>query len=508
MARLYVDGAIDAGFNPNADSTIYSIATQTFGTISLSMLVGGAFDTISGNARGRIARLSEEGHTYNVFDPNANNIVFAIAVQPDSKILVGGFFTAIGGTARNRIARLTTDGTIDAGFNPDADGAVRSIAVQSDGRILIGGSFTSISGTTRNRIARLNADGTLDSGFNPNANNNVYAIAVQADGKILIGGTFTSIGGTTRNRIARLNADGTLDAGFNPNANGSVASIVIQANGGILIGGTFTSIGGTARNRIARLTAGGSLDGGFDPNANNTVNSISALTDGKILLGGDFTTVGGNSRSRIARLSTPYAALQELVANSRDTVSWLRSGAGPELDFVWFERSSNMTSWVPLGAGTRITGGWRITGLGLPLDQNIYLRARGYARGGYFNGSGSIIESVCNVYFRSGMGVGGGPSTPLGDRPCILEQNAPNPVRAGRTTVSFSLPQRSEVSLIIYNALGQKVATIIDGELGAGNHRVSWNGTGDEGMRVSSGVYLYQLRALGKTLTKRMTVVK
>src|SRR5438132_14266909 len=128
------------------------------------------------------------------FNPNANNIVYVVVVQPDGKILIGGGFTTLspnGGppVTRNHIARLNPDGTLDA-FNPNANGTVYAIAVQADGKILAGGGFTSIGGQTRNRIARLDPITGLADSFDPNANNFVLSIAVKADGKILAGGFF------------------------------------------------------------------------------------------------------------------------------------------------------------------------------------------------------------------------------------------------------------------------------------------------------------------------------
>src|SRR6266403_2173920 len=81
------------------------------------------------------------------FDPNANGTINVVVVQPDGKILIGGAFTTLspnGGAAvtRNHIARLNPDGTLDA-FNPNANGIVYAIAVQADGKILAGGQFTS-----------------------------------------------------------------------------------------------------------------------------------------------------------------------------------------------------------------------------------------------------------------------------------------------------------------------------------------------------------------------------
>ncbi|MFZ3374823.1 MAG: delta-60 repeat domain-containing protein, partial [Chthoniobacterales bacterium] len=123
------------------------------------------------------------------FDPNANGVVRVVVVQPDGKILIGGDFTTLspnGGVTvtRNGIARLNPDGALDTAFNPNANNVVFSIAVQTDGKILAGGLFhgaNSIGGQTRNYIARLDATTGLADSFDPNANGAVYSIAVQAD---------------------------------------------------------------------------------------------------------------------------------------------------------------------------------------------------------------------------------------------------------------------------------------------------------------------------------------
>jgi uncharacterized delta-60 repeat protein len=315
---LTLDNDIDTGFDPNANSTIRSIAMQS----DRKILIGGSFTSIGGTGRNYIARLNADG-TLDALNPGTNGTVYSIAVQADGKILISGNFTTVGGTTRNRIARLNADGTLDASFNATAGGVVHVIAVQADGKILIGGNFTTVGGTTRNRIARLNAVGTLDAPFNPNADGIVQSIAVQADGKIVVGGTFTTIVGTARNRIARLNANGTLDAPFNPNASNAVNSIAVQADGKIVVGGTFTTIVGTARNRIARLNANGTLDAPFNPNASNTVNSIAVQVDGKIVVGGTFTTIVGTARNRIARLNAD---------GSLDTL--FNPGAGGAVQFI------------------------------------------------------------------------------------------------------------------------------------------------------------------------------
>jgi uncharacterized delta-60 repeat protein len=407
IARLNADGTLDTTFNPDAEHHVLSIAVQPDGKI----LVGGGFISIGGQTRRCIARLNADGTLDTTFNPSPNNSVYSMAVQGDGKILVGGLFTSMVGQARNYIARLNADGTLDTTFNPNPNDSVYSMAVQADGKILVGGYFTQIGGQPRNRIARLNADGSLDATFNPGANNWVNSIAVQPDGKILVGGDFTSIGGQARNRIARLNADGSLDATFNPNANNTVYSIGVQTDGKVLVGGSFTSIGGQTRNRIARLNANGSLDATFDPNASNTVRCIAAQPDGKVLVGGYFTSIGRQARNYIARLSMDGAAFQELtVSSDGTTVTWTRSGSGPEVYDVTFYESSDGQNWSSLGQAARISGGWRTTGLSLPILQNRYVRAAGKAYGGQYNASTTIIESIRQYYFpdTDGDGVGDG----------------------------------------------------------------------------------------------------
>ena len=78
-------------------------------------------------------------------------------------------------------------------FNPGADYVVSAMAVQPDGRILVGGGFGILAGQSCSCLGRLNADGTLDSSFNPGAGNCVNCLAVYPDGRILVGGTFNML---------------------------------------------------------------------------------------------------------------------------------------------------------------------------------------------------------------------------------------------------------------------------------------------------------------------------
>jgi len=88
-----------------------------------------------------------------------------------------------------------------------------------------------------------------------------------------------------------------------------------------------------------------------------------------------------------------------------------------------------------------------------------------------------------------------------------MSQNYPNPFNPS-TNVSFSLPTAGQVELSVYNVLGQKVATIANGQFTAGTHEVTWNGTDDSGSSVGSGIYFYRLTSDGFDETKKMILMK
>jgi uncharacterized delta-60 repeat protein len=252
IARLNADGTVDSTFDPNAGYAVNCLALQPDGKI----LLGGEFDTLQPNgaatatARHRIARVNADGSLDTSFDPNPSNSVNCLLLQPNGKIVLGGGFTtlqpngAATQTTRNFIARVNADGTLDTTFDPNANNGVRSLALQPDGKIVLGGLFTTLqpngaaSVTPRDYIARVNVDGSLDTSFDPNGArefpiSSITALAFQADGDLLFGG---------QSHLARANADGSLDPTFGIRVSGHIWDVAIQSNGLVLIAGGFNSI--------------------------------------------------------------------------------------------------------------------------------------------------------------------------------------------------------------------------------------------------------------------------
>jgi hypothetical protein len=84
-----------------------------------------------------------------------------------------------------------------------------------------------------------------------------------------------------------------------------------------------------------------------------------------------------------------------------------------------------------------------------------------------------------------------------------LDQNYPNPFNPS-TTIRFTLPEASNVSITVFDMLGRSVRTLIDGRaMEAGAHEVAFDAND-----LASGTYLYRMDAGATTITRQMTLVK
>jgi hypothetical protein len=88
-----------------------------------------------------------------------------------------------------------------------------------------------------------------------------------------------------------------------------------------------------------------------------------------------------------------------------------------------------------------------------------------------------------------------------------LFPNYPNPFNPD-TYIEYALPSNCQVTLVIYNILGQKVRTLINSYQDAGFKSVRWNGEDDSGDQVSAGVYFYSIKADNFSQTKKMLLLK
>jgi hypothetical protein len=125
-------------------------------------------------------------------------------------------------------------------------------------------------------------------------------------------------------------------------------------------------------------------------------------------------------------------------------------------------------------------------------------------------GQFSVSNVNLTMSVASVSSAGAGAESPNG---FALDQNYPNPFNPS-TTIAYTLPVASTVSIRIFNVVGQEIATLVNAQTAAGIFEAAWNGRNGSGMQVASGVYIYRLAATplaGGTatiLTRRMLLTK
>jgi hypothetical protein len=113
-------------------------------------------------------------------------------------------------------------------------------------------------------------------------------------------------------------------------------------------------------------------------------------------------------------------------------------------------------------------------------------------------GSGGGVHDASGAEFLAGSDV---PTS------FALEQNYPNPFNPA-TEIRYQLPEQSEVRLSVFNMLGQEVRTLVQGSQMPGTYVVRWDGTNNNGLSVSSGIYLYKISAGRHAVSKKMIFLK
>ncbi len=152
------------------------------------------------------------------------------------------------------------------------------------------------------------------------------------------------------------------------------------------------------------------------------------------------------------------------------------------------------TSGTPFGVGTY----WEFTATS---NGNLYFRVNDLYvsdNQGFFTAITAIDEELTFL-----------PQDNIQANPHLynLQQNYPNPFNPS-TTINYSVEVPGEVTLKISNNLGQLVRTLVDEEKPPGEHTVVWDGTSDNGLRVATGTYFYQLQAGEKIEAKKMILLK
>ncbi|RLC78282.1 MAG: hypothetical protein DRI61_10110 [Chloroflexi bacterium] len=160
-----------------------------------------------------------------------------------------------------------------------------------------------------------------------------------------------------------------------------------------------------------------------------------------------------------------------------------------EIDYISIEMPQGWTEWVD----TTDPDGSPIPNLD---EEHPYLQWRALLSTDDVNSIPVLKEVVLSSEY--------GPFLPKVPK---LAQNYPNPFNV-RTVIPYSLSDETEVKLEVFDVLGQKVRTLFVGRQYSGGHEVVWDGRGDDGEALASGVYVYTLEAGGTLLTRKALLLR
>ena len=370
--------------------------------------------------------------------------------------------------------------------------------------MMVGVSFVHAQPAFKHRLLGevLNPDGTLKRGVHGSFSTKGYTMRTGKQGEpIFVPET-------------QHTASGTWDTQFGlPNGvSGEVYAVAADGQGNVYVGGSFIVVGGisTPVNNIARFNTltntWSSLGTGSSNGVNSTVYELAVLGS-EVYVGGSFTQAGGVSANRVARYNDPDNPLPVELVSFRGTATaqgvQLTWQTATELNNAGFEvrRKTAGEDFVTI-ASYRFDPSLRGKGTTSSTTTYSFVDATVEAGKTYtyrlrsvdYDGTIHDYAQTVSVEVRE----------PVQARvyEYALEQNYPNPFNP-TTTIRYSLKETGKVSVRVYDVMGREVKVLVDGVQGAGEYSVVMDATG-----LSSGVYVYQLRAGGLLLTRKMVLAK
>jgi uncharacterized delta-60 repeat protein len=342
LARYNSDGSIDPTFNNNGKvNTDFGSASdeatctviQPDGKIVAAGVWDNGIDFDFALARyqtnGKLDRtFSQDGKVTTNFGTNAEDDLYAVALQSDGKIVAAGSTHIVTHLdIKFAVARYNTNGSLDTTFGTggklttfiggnSCDGF--AVVIQPDGKIIVGGD--SYQGTSYDfTLARYNSNGSLDRSFGSggivttslsSADDMISALALQPDGKILAAGLANFSSSNTDFAVVRYTTDGLLDSTFGTNGVSIVAvtsgddycnAMALQPDGKIVLAGQAINAQRFSDFAVVRENADGTLDNSFGINGivttaigtrSDDAFAVALQQDGKIIVAGDTYVTG------------------------------------------------------------------------------------------------------------------------------------------------------------------------------------------------------------------------
>ena len=479
-----------------------------------------------------------------------NASIKAVKIQKDGRIIVTGSIPFGIGSSKILVARFKIDGTIDSTFGTGGKvitdyenytARATSVVLQNDDKIIIAGDI-SLTGSSHIIVIRYLPNGALDSTFGVNGKvltsigqfDEANAVAVQDDGDIIIAGsTVDSTLGPPDFAVVRYNSKGELDESFGNrgivttafgNNDYNVAySIVINNEEKIVVGG-YSSVS-NSDFALARYNSDGSPDNTFGENGkvitdlrgdNDQAFSMILLKDGKIVLGG-YSDNGINSDFALAKykingsLDSTFGIggmVFTPMVDEIDRINSIKEQNNGRIVAVGYATNSNtsedfaISRYLSTGVLDNTFGidGKIITPLDSSFDvaESVEIQSDGKI----IVGGRTLFNGLIVRYQNQSPDAVEDNKSSSQKEEYYLFNNYPNPFNPS-TTIKYSIPYTSLVTLKVYDMLGREISTLVNEEKNEGNYEINFNAS-----NLSSGVYFYKMVAGGFVSSKKFLLLK
>ena len=221
--------------------------------------------------------------------------------------------------------------------------------------------------------------------------------------------------------------------------------------------------------------------------------------------------VDGKQTTADAESNTMYVKNSIIAGSSKKNLDTVSSNGTFNID-TWF--SNNNSRILTTAAEVMLTAPFDLNNPNfLPLSSSPALTGAGTPPDdGFFDATADYVGAFKDVDWTFGWARFNPGSTTTGVKEVesrnslpvnfALSQNYPNPFNP-TTKINYSLTKSSQVSLKVYNILGQQVAVLINGFRNAGNYEITWDAS-----NLPSGVYIYRIEAGDQVISKKMTLLK
>jgi hypothetical protein len=184
--------------------------------------------------------------------------------------------------------------------------------------------------------------------------------------------------------------------------------------------------------------------------------------------------------------------------NDPDIITLLDPGVS---HFLKYHPSNN--DWYAAAYYEDATLGYKVVHMGVGFESLMDLTNVSAAE----ETRAAIMENILTEYFGVVTGVeDDAPGATLPEK-FTLRNNYPNPFNPS-TTIGFYTPTAQKIEVQVFNALGQKIATIANRQFTSGEHQVVWNGQDAYGKAVASGTYFYRVTLQGQSHVRKMLLIK